>query len=190
MPDWLIWVIIAIVVVAIIAALVVAANKKKKERDRSRAGEIREQASTQAATVQQREAHARETEAQAAQARAEADRKQAEADRLEAEARERADKAGAHRQEHEENLRRADELDPDVNTKSDDYAGPGTTRAQAGGEGRTHEHVGENNDQTTVTHPDGSTETVADRGTTGQHAEGTESTQTMEPGPNGGSHRA
>ena len=184
MPSWLIWVIIAVVVVAIIAAVAAAANKKKQERNRAHAGELREQAAQKATTVQQREAHAKETEAQAAAARAEADRKQAEAERLEAEATERQRAAADHRQEHQEHLRRADELDPDVNTKSEEYGGPGATGAHetvgdestrhASHDAQVHEsndgqrvqdRLGgsdEHHDSTTVTHPDGSTETVAE----------------------------
>src|SRR3954465_14574354 len=124
MPSWVIWVIVAIIVTRVTAALVMAANKKKTERNRSRAGELREQASQQATEVQAREARARETEASAAAARAEADRKQAEADRLAAEAQDRQKTAAESREQHLDHLRRADELDPDVNTKSNNYSGP------------------------------------------------------------------
>ncbi len=202
MPSWLIWVIIAIVVVAIIAAVLAAANKKKQERNRSRAAELREQATAQATGLQQREAHAKETEAQAAQARAEAERKQAEAERLEAEAQDRHQTAAGYREQHVDNLRRADELDPDVDTRSDDYAGPETAGAThdtadhetgrprtagdlAGHETQTSDHrqdqdedrnVGTTDNESatraetaTVTHPDGTTETVNDP----QHEGGT-----------------
>ena len=129
MPSWVIWVIVAIVVVAVIAAVLAASKKKKQERDRTRASEIREEAAEKATTVQQREARAKETEAEAAAARAEADRKQAEAQRLEAEATERQRAAEEHRAEHQDHLRRADELDPDVDTKHDDYVAPGAEGA-------------------------------------------------------------
>ncbi len=204
MPSWVIWVIVAIVVVAVIAAILAASKKKKQERDRTRASEIREEAAEKATTVQQREARAKETEAEAAAARAEADRKQAEAQRLEAEATERQRAAEEHRAEHQDHLRRADELDPDVDTKHDDYVAPGTegaaaTDSQTQGTGpRTagdladgttatethHEHGvdghadgdrvhdrlggqdtsvdGDSSSTATVTHPDGSTETVND----------------------------
>jgi hypothetical protein len=164
--------------VAIIVAIVLAANKKKKERDRVRATELREQAATQASGLQQREARARETEAEAAAARAEADRKQAEAERLAAQADDHHRSAGAAREEHEEHLRRADELDPDVNTKGDDYTGPGTERGgdsqdtQAGYDDRS------SSQDATITHPDGSTEQVT------EPVEGHTDPET------GGSHRA
>jgi hypothetical protein len=184
--QWLIWVIVAIIVIAVIAAVVAASTRRKQVQNRTRAGELREQAAAQATGLQQREAHARETEARAAEARAEADRKRAEAERLEAEARDRHETAAGYRDQHAENLRRADELDPDVDTQRDGYEPPaaagtetaGTTdghrvQDRLGGEttgptgttetasehshDATHEHT---DDGTTVTHPDGSTETV------------------------------
>lgn len=127
MPAWLTWVIIAIVVIAIIAAIAVAAAKKNKQRKRDRAGAIREDAAVAATGVQKREAHAAETEAEAAAARAEADRKQAEAQRLAAEAEERRRTADSEREQHDEQLLRADKLDPNVNTRSNDYTGPQST---------------------------------------------------------------
>lgn len=111
----IVWiVVIAIAVVALLAAIAVAASRKKKERNRAHAAELREQAAEQVSDVQRREALAKETEAKAAAARAEAERKAAEAERLEAEAQDRAQAADRHRQEHQEHLRKADELDPDV----------------------------------------------------------------------------
>jgi len=208
MPSWLIWVIVAIIVIAVIAAVVAASTKRKQERNRTRAGELREQAAAQATGLQQREAHARETEARAAEARAEAERKQAEAERLAAEAHDRHETAAGYRDQHAENLRRADELDPDVDTRSDGYEPPaaaagseaGTTdghRAhdRLGGEtteaarepshDATHEHT---DDGTTVTHPDGSTETVtrSSGSSTDDHAKGDPSDPRLE----GGTHRA
>jgi hypothetical protein len=225
MPSWLIWVIVAIIVIAVIAAVVAASTKRKKQQNRTRAGELREQAAAQATGLQQREAHARETEARAAEARAEAERKQAEADRLEAEARDRHETAAGYRDQHVENLRRADELDPDVDTRDEAYTAPetaGTTAGTTGGttggttagtpagaaEGdRVHDrlggtpeptataehtghtgqarHAGPADDGTTVTHPDGSTETVTPP-TAGEQAKGDPSDPRLE----GGTHRA
>ncbi len=209
MPSWLIWVIVAIIVIAVIAAVIAASTKRKQEQNRTRAGELREQAAAQATGLQQREAHARETEARAAEARAEAERKQAEADRLEAEARDRHETAAGYRDQHEENLRRADELDPDVDTRSDDYTAPetaGTTDGATEGD-RVHDrlggttehtehtesiehterarHAGPADDGTTVTHPDGTTETVAPR-SADEQAKGDPSDPRLE----GGTHRA
>jgi membrane protein involved in colicin uptake len=173
-----------------------AARKRKVEGNRQRAGALREEARESAPSLQKREAHARETEAEAAAARAEAERKQAEAQRLAAEAEERRNAAAAHRDEHEERLRRADELDPDVDTRNDDYTGPGTT----GGTdtpGRT--------DMTGDSQTTGATlEDVGPPGPVGSGAEGTRTpeegtgdrtvegttTDDRTRGPDGGSHRA
>ncbi|MGH3477978.1 MAG: hypothetical protein ACRDQD_14195, partial [Nocardioidaceae bacterium] len=106
----------------------------RTDQNRVRAAELREQANAQATGVQQREAAARETEAKAAQARAEADRKAAEAERLEAEARDRETTAAGYREHREDSLRRADELDPDVDHK---HRANGTTEAEADAEAST-----------------------------------------------------
>ena len=97
--------------------------------------------------------------------------------------------ASTHREEHQEHLRRADELDPDVNTKSDDYVGPGSTHgtgqgsSHSDGQERAQDRLGgsEGQERTTVTHPDGSTETVNDSNPSRTQSD-TDTT--------GGSHRA
>jgi hypothetical protein len=164
---WWIWVIVAVVVIAVIAALLAVGRNSKRTRDRSRAESMREEAAVRAPELRQREAHARETEAEAAAARAEADRRQAEAERLEAQAEDRHRHAGELREEHEEHLRRADELDPDVDTKRDDYV-PGAGGAQEPTAAGTHEEAagepvggrGGSTGPTTVTTPEGETEAV------------------------------
>jgi hypothetical protein len=206
MPSWLIWVIVAIIVIAVIAAVVAASTKRKQAQNRTRAGELREQAAAQATGLQQREAHARETEARAAEARAEAERKQAEADRLEAEARDRHETAAGYRDQHAENLRRADELDPDVDTSRDGYEPPaaggtaGTTEGHRVDERRgdetteaapehSHATAHEHSDNgTTVTHPDGSTETVTH--SSGAAADDQAKGDPSDPRLEGGTHRA
>jgi hypothetical protein len=112
---------------------------------------MREQAESRATGLAQQEAHARETEAQAAEARALADRKAAEAERLESEAYDQKAAAAASREEHEEALRRADEIDPDVDHRDRAYdersatgaAAPaavaGGTHVSGAGEPTTHE---------------------------------------------------
>jgi type II secretory pathway pseudopilin PulG len=115
-----IWIIVAILVVLIIVGVIAAmAGKKRQESHRTRAGELREQAGAQATGVQQREADARGTSARAEQARA-------EADRLSAEARDKESTAAEYRENQADSLREADRLDPDVDTKSDDYVEPGS----------------------------------------------------------------
>ena len=172
---WWIWVIVAVVVILVIAALLTVGRNTKRSRDRSRADTMREEAAVRAPELRQREAHARETEAEAAAARAEADRRQAEAERLEAQAEDRHRHAGELRGEHEEHLRRADEVDPDVDTKRDDYVpgAGGTQEPSAAGTqepsatGARDEAAGEpvgsrggSTGPTTVTTPEGETEAI------------------------------
>jgi FtsZ-interacting cell division protein ZipA len=169
MKTW-VWIVIAIVVILIIAAIVMAAMRKKKEQNRNRAGEIRQQAASQATDVQRREAEARETEARAAQARA-------QAERLEADAKDKSSTAEQHRNEHLENLQRADEMDPDVNTKSKDYEGPDTSRTYSS------DGTGDTSDRNYS-----STEGTNDEGTYTAREERTEVTEER-GGPDNGSHR-
>lgn len=177
--DPLIWIVLAVIAVAIVVALLMAARKKKAERDRVHAGELRERAAAQATDLQKREAHARETEAEAAAARAEAERKQAEAQRLAAEAEERRRAADVQHQEHQDHLRRADELDPDVNTRSDEYTGPDMSRTSTfnsnGHDGDRHDLVDGSH------HEDGASATRSDTDTS--HADASEEHRS------GGSHR-
>ena len=169
MPDLLLWIILAIIAIAVIVALLMAARKKKVERDRVHAGELRERAAAQATDVQKREAHARETEAEAAAARAEAERKQAEAQRLAAEAEERRRSADAQHQEHQEHLRRADELDPDVNTRSDDYVAPGTSPT---GADESTGHDRDSRDDVAASHDDRQPPTQPEVDTSEDHRSG------------------
>lgn len=118
----IVWIIVAVVVLLVVLAIAgVFGKKKKTEHDRSRAQELREQAAAQSTGVQQHEAQARETEAEAKAARAEAERRAAEAQRLEAEAADKRSTAAGYREERDERLRQADELDPDRDTSTDDH---------------------------------------------------------------------
>jgi Tfp pilus assembly protein PilE len=115
----IVWVIIVIIVVLIIigliAALVTRSARHRRERvHRERAGELREHAAAQESEIRHHQATADETEAHARQARAEAERKEAEARRLEEEAGQRRSTADEHLTRHQETLREADAVDPDV----------------------------------------------------------------------------
>jgi uncharacterized protein HemX len=117
----LIWIIIGIVVVLAVIGLLVALGRKRrqahlehqKEKSRQQAAEIRQKA-------QDTELEAREREARAAMADAEAQRAELEAERLRREASERQSDAQSLREETMHHARRADELDPDVDTKRRD----------------------------------------------------------------------
>jgi hypothetical protein len=121
--EQIIWiVVIAVAALAIIGFIVSSMRKRSQQDNRARAAEIREQAEAEAAVIP------------AAQARAEAEEARAEQVRLEAElAEERAREArGAVAQEealHEDRIRAADRLDPDVDHKAKDYA-PGSHAAE------------------------------------------------------------
>jgi len=110
---WL-WIILAVVVVIAIVAIVAMANKKRTEQHRVQAEELRTQANSQAGGLT-------ESQRAADEARAQAELAQAEAERA-------ADRARAAEQGHqveqatyEDQLREADRVDPDVDTRSADY---------------------------------------------------------------------
>jgi flagellar biosynthesis/type III secretory pathway M-ring protein FliF/YscJ len=132
-----VWIVVAVIVlIALIAVIAKMASKKKHERDRAHASQLRETAATEAGDLQRKEALAKESDAKAAGARAEAERKAAEAERLEAEARDRMGTAAEQRHEHQEHLRKADELDPDVKHPAPTTDGPHDDRATASDDGR------------------------------------------------------
>lgn len=121
--QWL-WVALAILVVVVVIGLVArSASAKKKERNRADAEALRTRAQSHEHDLRDREAQAAVADAEARRARAEAeaqaaeaDRRAAEADRLEVQ----AARSGEHRDDlhrrHQEQLREADRLDPDVRT--------------------------------------------------------------------------
>lgn len=122
-----VWIILGIILLALLIGLVwylVGQSKQKQlERDRAEATEIRQQAADQEMLVRERQAAAAQTDAEARAARAEAERQAAEADqrnaeaeRLEVQAQRRTDEYDQVSAQHDEQLRRADALDPDVRT--------------------------------------------------------------------------
>lgn len=111
----IVWIVVAVLVVlAVIAVVVRLSGRRKLDRQRAKAGDIRQQAASEETTVRRHEAEAVEQDALARQARAEADRKAAEAEQLQLAAQERAEQASAKRTEHADLLRSADEVDPDM----------------------------------------------------------------------------
>ena len=110
-----VWIVIAVVVVlAVVGLLVMAANKKKQEQRRTQAGELRTDAHAQSASVLDADRQAREAEANAARARV-------EAERAEQQAAEASRARDMERATHEDHIREADRIDPDVDHRSDDY---------------------------------------------------------------------
>lgn len=127
----LIGIIIGVVVVLAIAAVAILFSRRRKvAEDRNKAVEMREQARADELGAKEREAKA---------ARAEADAKQAEveAERLREEARNRQVEAENVRAGAQEQLRKADELDPDVvaSERGDAQTRNDATREEMAGEG-------------------------------------------------------
>ncbi|WP_050668168.1 hypothetical protein [Luteipulveratus halotolerans] len=124
------WLIAAVIVILLLLLLLPMLRKRKANAQRAEAAELRQDAQGRAPRVQAREAEADQVSAAAQQTRAEADRKEAEARQLEAEAAERQRLADREREAHDQRLRKADEIDPDVET--DDHGrrvgGPGPDR--------------------------------------------------------------
>jgi hypothetical protein len=112
----IVWIIVAVVVVLLVLALLASVlGKRRKEQARLRAEELRREAVGRAPVVQ-------DAQLQAQQAEAEAQRKRAEAERAEAEAAEARQGADVEHARHEDQIRTADRIDPDVDHKADDYA--------------------------------------------------------------------
>lgn len=113
MDAW-IWAVIIAVIVLIVLAGVLAGLKKKNEAKRVRAQELREDAAGHTD-------HLDQSRRDAEVARLEAEKKRTEAERAEAVAAEREKARDADRALHEEQLREADRLDPDVDHTAPDY---------------------------------------------------------------------
>ena len=121
MDTW-VWIVIVVVVIAVVAALVVAGSRRRTtERHRVAAQEIRQDAGGQTASLQEadRQAALADEEARAAQERVA--RAQAEADRARREAAEAARARDMELATHEDRIREADRLDPDVDHRDPAY---------------------------------------------------------------------
>lgn len=118
----LIWIIVviavALVAVGVIAFVSRRNGARRDARQHEKAEELRAQARQSAVAAEELEAQRARAQADAATARAEAERAKARAAQAEVDARraaeENASELEKHRQEHAENLRKADELDPYV----------------------------------------------------------------------------
>ena len=138
----IIWTVVIVVAALAVIGLIVASMRKKSRQDnRARAAEIREEAEAKAAVIPDTQARARETEAQAEQARLQAER---------AEERAQAARTAAAQQEalHEDQVRAADRLDPDVDHKAEDYTPETVTPGAAPGT-----HAAEHTEPETAQHP-------------------------------------
>ncbi|MFC7449907.1 hypothetical protein [Rhodococcus daqingensis] len=111
------WIIVALVVVLAVAAVAWVSMNRRKEHHRVEAETIRDDAAERSMKVSEQEALAEETAAKARVAEAEADAKAAEAARLESRAQARGSEAAASRSEVEDDLKRADKIDPDTESE-------------------------------------------------------------------------
>jgi hypothetical protein len=117
--DWL-WVIIGIVVVAaIVIGLSLLLGKRRTAAQAAQADSLRQDASERSTVVEQREAKAAEMDARARAAQAESDAKAAEAARLQGTAERQAAESAQARAELDEQLQRADQLDPAYSADGD-----------------------------------------------------------------------
>ena len=117
--NWWVWALIAVAVIALIAvALRNRANVKAVQRDRFRAGQLREEAEVNAVEASRREADA-------AAARADAEEARVAAEQLERQAQQHERDAGQVRADAGERLAEADKIDPDI----DDHAVTPTDQA-------------------------------------------------------------
>lgn len=107
-------VVIALVLLLVVGLIVAAARRKATERRRTQAEEIRHEAAAGTGDVSDADIRAREAEAEAERARLQAQRAEKDA-------------AGARRDldvehaQHEDRVREADRLDPDVDHRATDY---------------------------------------------------------------------
>jgi hypothetical protein len=114
MPTWLIWVIVIVVVVLAVAAIASITNKRRTEQHRARADELRTEASSQAGGLT-------ESQRAAEEAKAKADLAETEAERAREQAASAEQSHQVEQASYEDKLREADQLDPEVNTRSKDY---------------------------------------------------------------------
>lgn len=142
--QWIIVLVVVLVVAALAAWLVTQQRKKKHEEH---AEHLRQEAHEHATEIPETQVRAKEAEAQAERARL-------EAERAAQQAREAQVAATQQQAVHEDRLRTADEVDPNVDTRSDDYTpGAGATdhrtvldadeterTDRADGSGETHRH--------------------------------------------------
>lgn len=128
----LIWIIVGVLVVAIIVVVALAVTargraEKKRQAEHDEAEKLRAEAHEKELAARESEAKVAKTRADAASAAAAAQQAQAQAAQADLDARRLADSLDEHtteaeqrRAEHEETLRKADEVDPYVTTAAGD----------------------------------------------------------------------
>ena len=110
------WIIVIVVVLAVAAAVAWAGDRRRRQQKVEHAEGLRHEAREHAAGIPEAEERARQ---------AEVERARVEAERAQQRAQEAQVAATQQQAVHEDRLRTADEVDPRVDTSSEDYA-PGT----------------------------------------------------------------
>ena len=174
--EIVITVVVVVVVLALIALAVWMMRSRRTKQRVEHADQLRQEAHQHATGIPEAEVRAREAEV-------EAERKRLEAEKAQHQAREAQVAAAQQQATHEDRLRAADQVDPRVDTASDDYT-PGSTPA-AGHENGT----ARTSDPDTVLDADDrrtdTRETISGTDTTT-----TRTTDSTTDGPTGGTHRA
>ncbi|CAM3507651.1 hypothetical protein [Nocardioides zeicaulis] len=108
------WIIVAVVIVLVIAVAAWAASRQRRRKQVEQAEELSHEAREHASGIPESQVRAKEAEAEAERARLEAERAQQRA--------QEAQVAATQQQAvHEDRLRTADQVDPRVDTSSEDY---------------------------------------------------------------------
>jgi flagellar biosynthesis/type III secretory pathway M-ring protein FliF/YscJ len=119
MTGTVLWIVIAIVVVVIIVAVVLLLLRRGRvvaRANQHRAEKIRQDARNDELATREREAEALRVRADADRAKADAQKAQVEAERLARTGADKQSEAQKMRSDVDGRLRRADELDPNVDT--------------------------------------------------------------------------
>ena len=109
------WIIVAVVVLVVVALVAWLLTKQRTKKKHEHAEHLRQEAHEHATQIPETQVRAKEAEAEAERARLDAERKAQEA-------REAQVEATQQQAVHEDRLRTADQIDPRVDTSSDDYA--------------------------------------------------------------------
>ena len=109
------WIIVAVVVLVLAALAAWLVTRQRANKQHEHAEHLRQEAHEHATEIPETQVRAKEAEAQAERSRLEAERAAQQAEQA---------KVAATQQQavHEDRLRTADQVDPRVDTTSDDYA--------------------------------------------------------------------
>ena len=122
-PSVLWLVLIVAAVAAVVLALALIAGRRRREANRHRAADLRAEAASSVSDLPHGQTRLQQAEQRAERARSELRQAEAEVERARRE-------VTMQRAQHEDRVRAADHVDPDVDQRSDDYR-PDTTAADS-----------------------------------------------------------